>query len=195
MRQAFFTLLQRDLRLAWLSRADAVTSLVFFLVVASLFPLAVGVEQKLLRDIGPGVVWVSALLASLLSLPRLFTADHVDGTLEQLLLTPQPLAVLALAKVLAHWLTTGLPLVLLAPLLGVQYGLASADIALLMVTLLLGTPTLSLLGAVGAALTLGLRGAAGLDATAQLSFLGALLAITLAGVPWAVAAALRVACE
>jgi heme exporter protein B len=222
MGNAFFTLLQRDLRLAWLSRADAVTSLVFFLVVASMFPLAVGAEQKLLRDIGPGVVWVSALLASLLSLPRLFTADHADGTLEQLLLTPQPLAVLALAKVLAHWLTTGLPLVLLSPLLGVQYGLASPDIALLLVTLLLGTPTLSLLGAVGAALTLGLRGAAvlsallilplnvpvlifgagavaaqaaGLDVSAQLSLLGALLTLTLAAAPWAVAAALRVACE
>ena len=222
MGQAFYTLLRRDLRLAWLSRADAATSLVFFGVVASLFPLAIGVEQKLLRDIGPGVVWVSALLASLLSLPRLFTADHADGTLEQLLLTPQPLALMALAKVLAHWLTTGLPLVLLSPLLGVQYGLTGADIALLMVTLLLGTPTLSLLGAVGAALTLGLRGAAvlsallilplnvpvlifgagavaaqaaGLEVGAQLSLLGALLALTLAGVPWAVAQALRIASE
>lgn len=222
MSSGFLALLRRDLRLAWLSRADAATSLVFFVVVASLFPLAVGVEQKLLRDIGPGVVWVSALLASLLSLPRLFTADHADGTLEQLLLTPQPLALLALAKVLAHWLTTGLPLVLLSPLLGVQYGLPAQDIGLLMLTLLLGTPTLSLLGAVGAALTLGLRGAAvlsallvlplnvpvlifgagavaaqaaGLEVGAQLSLLGALLALALAGVPWAVAQALRIACE
>lgn len=218
----FSSLLRRDLRLAWLSRADAATSLVFFVVVASLFPLAVGPEQKLLHDIGPGVVWVSALLASLLSLPRLFTADHADGTLEQLLLAPQPLALLALAKIAAHWLTTGVPLVLLSPLLGLQYGLAAGEIGLLMLTLLLGTPTLSLLGAVGAALTLGLRAAgvlnallvlplnvpvlifgsgavaaraAGLDATAHLSLLGAVLALALAGAPWLVAQALRVACE
>jgi heme exporter protein B len=222
MIRAFAAIVRRDLRLAWLGRSDAVTSLVFFVVVASLFPLAVGAELKLLRDIGPGVVWVSALLASLLSLPRLFTADHADGTLEQLLLTPQPLALLALGKVLAHWLSTGLPLVLVAPLLGLQYGLPADSIGLLMATLLLGTPSLSLIGAVGAALTLGLRGAAvisallvlplnvpvlifgagavqaqaaGLDVTAQLSLLGALLALGLAAVPWALATALRVACE
>ncbi len=219
---AFTTLLARDLRIAWRSRADAATSLVFFFVIASLFPLAVGADTRLLREIGPGVVWVSALLASLLALPRLFSADHADGTLEQLLLTPQPLALLALAKVAAHWLSSGLPLVLVAPLLGLQYGLGLEENAVLALTLLLGTPALSLIGAIGAALTLGLRGAAvlsallvlplnvpvlifgasavaaqaaGLPLAAQLSLLGAILAAALAAVPWALAAALRVACE
>jgi len=219
---AFVALVQRDLRLAARGRADAVTSLVFFVIVASLFPLGIGADLKVLRDIGPGVVWVAALLASLLSLPRLFVADYADGTLEQLLLVPQPLSVLALAKVLAHWLTTGLPLVLLSPLLGVQYGLSADAIGTLVVALLLGTPTLSLIGAIGAALTLGLRGGnvltallvlplnapvlifgagavsalmAGLATTAQLSLLGAMLALALALVPWALATSLRIACE
>ncbi len=218
----FNALLLRDLRIAWRSRADAATSLVFFFVIASLFPLAVGADARLLREIGPGVVWVSALLASLLALPRLFSADHADGTLEQLLLTPQPLALLALAKVAAHWLSSGLPLVLVAPLLGLQYGLGWAENTVLALTLLLGTPALSLIGAIGAALTLGLRGAgvlsallvlplnvpvlifgagavaaqaAGLPLGAQMSLLGAILAAALAAVPWALAAALRVACE
>jgi heme exporter protein B len=222
MTRAFVTLVRRDLRLAARGRADAVTSLVFFVIVASLFPLGVGADLALLRDIGPGVVWVAALLASLLSLPRLFVADHADGTLEQLLLVPQPLSVLALAKVFAHWLTTGVPLVLLSPLLGLQYGLAGDAIGLLVGALLLGTPILSLLGAIGAALTLGLRGGsvltallvlplnapvlifgagavsahmAGLAVTAQFSLLGAMLALALALVPWALATSLRIACE
>ena len=222
LRRAVLALVQRDLLIVARRRADAATGLVFFVIVASLFPLGVGSDVKLLREIGPGVVWVSALLASLLSLPRLFVADHADGTLEQLLLRPHPLAVLALAKVTAHWLTTGLPLVLVAPLLGLQYGLDAGAIGVLLLSLLLGTPCLSLIGAIGAALALGLRGSgvltalivlplnapilifgagavtqqmAGLDAGALLSLLGALLALALALAPWALAHGLRVACE
>lgn len=222
LRRAFAALLLRDLLITVRHRADALPGLVFFVIVASLFALGVGSEARLLREIGPGVVWVAALLASLLALPRLLVADHADGTLEQLLLKPHPLAVLALAKVTAHWLATGVPLALLAPLLGVQYGLDAGAIGVLVAGLLLGTPTLSLLGALGAALALGLRGAgvltalivlplnapvlifgagavlqhsAGLDAAPLLSLLGALLALTLAATPWALAAALRVACE
>ena len=222
LRRAVAALLRRDLLIVARRRADAATGLVFFVIVASLFPLGVGSDLKLLREIGPGVVWVSALLASLLSLPRLFVADHADGTLEQLLLRPHPLAVLALAKVAAHWLTTGLPLVLVAPLLGVQYGLDSGSIGVLLLALLLGTPTLSLLGAIGASLALGLRGSgvltalivlplnapilifgagavgaemAGLDPAPLLSLLGAMLALALGLAPWALAHGLRIACE
>ncbi len=221
LRTALLAVLRRDLRVALRQRSDVATGLVFFAVVACLFPLGVGSAPALLREIGPGVVWVAALLASLLSLPRLWAADHADGTLEQLLLKPHPLALLVLAKVLAHWLCSGLPLALVAPLLGLQYGLDGPALAVLLTGLLLGTPTLSLLGALGAALALGLRGtgaltalivlplaapvlifgagavaqvAAGLDAAPLLSLQGALLALALAGVPWALAAALREAC-
>ncbi len=203
-------------------RADAVTGLVFFVVVASLFPLGVGSEPRLLREIGPGVVWVAALLASLLSLPRLFVADHADGTLEQLLLRPHPLPLLALAKVAGHWLTTGLPLVLVSPLLGLQYGLDGPAIMVLLLSLLVGTPVLSLLGAVGAALALGLRGSgvltalivlplnapllifgsgvvqqqmAGMPVQGLFSLLGALLVAGLVTVPFALGQAMRIACE
>lgn len=222
LRRALWAVLRRDLLLTARHRADAITGLVFFLVVASLFPLGVGSETRLLREIGPGVVWVAALLASLLSLPRLFVADHADGTLEQMLLRPHPLALLALAKVAAHWLTTGLPLVLMAPLLGLQYGLDFEAIGVLLLSLLLGTPLLSLLGAVAAALALGLRGSgvlmalivlplnapllifgsgvvqsqmAGLPIEGLLSVLGALLAAGLVTVPFALSQALRIACE
>lgn len=222
LRRALWATLQRDLLVTARHRADAVTGLVFFVVVASLFPLGVGSDTRLLREIGPGVVWVAALLASLLSLPRLFVADHADGTLEQMLLRPHPLAVLALAKVAGHWVTTGLPLVLVSPLLGLQYGLDGEAIAVLMVSLLLGTPVLSLLGAVAAALALGLRGSgvltalivlplnapllifgsgavqsqmAGMPVAGLFSILGALLALGLVTVPFALAQAMRIACE
>lgn len=222
LRRAFVAVLRRDLLVTGRHRADAVTGLVFFVVVASLFPLGVGSETRLLREIGPGVVWVAALLASLLSLPRLFVADHADGTLEQLLLRPHPLAVLALAKVAGHWVTTGLPLVLVSPLLGLQYGLDGEAITVLMLSLLLGTPVLSLLGAVAAALALGLRGSgvltalivlplnapllifgsgavqsqmAGMPVAGLFSILGALLALGLVTVPFALAQAMRIACE
>ncbi|MCA0240395.1 MAG: heme exporter protein CcmB [Proteobacteria bacterium] len=222
LRRALAATLRRDLLVTGRHRSDAVTGLVFFVVVASLFPLGVGSETRLLREIGPGVVWVAALLASLLSLPRLFVADHADGTLEQLLLRPHPLPLLALAKVAGHWLTTGLPLVLVSPLLGLQYGLPADAIGVLMLSLLVGTPMLSLLGAVAAALALGLRGSgvltalivlplnapllifgsgavqaqmAGLPTAALFSLLGAMLALGLVGIPFALAQAMRIACE
>src|SRR3990172_6195734 len=148
----------RDLLLALRRRSEVATALLFFIIVASLFPLGIGAEPNLLRSIAPGVVWVAALLASMLSLGRLFSADYADGTLEQMLLAPHPLSVLILGKVLSHWLVSGLPLVLMAPLLGLQYGMPAEGLLILVVALLLGTPVLSLIGAVGAALTLGLRG-------------------------------------
>lgn len=215
------TLIHRDLLIAFRRRADVLTTLFFFAIVVSLFPLGVGPAPALLHSMAAGVLWVSALLASMLALHRLFAADHADGTLEQMLLAPQPLSLLVLAKVAAHWLTTGLPLVLIGPLLGMQFGLDADAFAVLLAALLLGTPTLSLIGAIGAALTLGLRGsgliallvlplyvpvlvfgagaveasAAGLGAAAHLSLLGALLLITLVFAPWATAAALRIAVE
>ena len=176
----------------------------------------------MLRRIAPGVLWVAALLAAMLSLGRLFAADHQDGTLEQMALSPTPLAVLVSGKVLAHWLTSGLPLVLLAPVLGLQFDLSARALGVLMLSLLLGTPILSLIGAIGAALTLGVRGGgvllsllvlplyipalifgagaveadlAGLGAGGHLSLLGALLALGLFFAPWAATAALRVALE
>ena len=212
----------RDLLLAFRQRADLLTALLFFVIVASLFPLGVGADPQLLRSIGPGVMWVAALLAAMLGLNRLFAADYADGSLEQILLAPQPLSLLVLAKVLAHWLATGLPLALIAPLLGLQYDLPAAALGVLSLSLLLGTPILSLLGAIGAALTLGLRGggtlisllvlplyvpvlifgagavdasAAGLDYGAQLSLLGAFLLVTLVFSPWATAAALRISLD
>lgn len=213
---------KRDLLLALRHRADVLTVFFFFVVVASLFPLGVGPEMALLRTMGPGVIWVAALLSALLSLNRLFAADYADGTLEQMALSPRPLALLALGKAMAHWLSTGMPLTLIAPLLGVQYGLPGEALRVLMVALLLGTPVLSLIGAIGAALTLGLRGGgallallvlplyipvlvfgagavdaslSGLGAGAHFSILGALLLLALALAPLATAAALRIALE
>lgn len=158
MLKVFWRILTRDLLLAMRRRTDVLTTLFFFVIVVSLFPLGVGTERQVLRILGPGVVWVAALLASMLALERLFAADYEDGTLEQMLLTAQPLALLVLAKVAAHWLLTGLPLVLIAPLIGMQYHLSDTAIGVMMLALLLGTPVLSLIGAIGAALTLGLRG-------------------------------------
>lgn len=216
------SLLRRDLLLALRRPSDAATALLFFVVVASLFPLGVGAEPTLLRAIAPGVIWVAALLSSMLSLGRLFAADHADGTLEQLLLGAAPLGVAAAAKVLAHWLLSGLPLVAIAPLLALQYGLPAPLIGTLALSLLLGTPVLSLIGAIGAALTLGLRGggvllallvlplyvpvlvfgagsvdmaAAGLSPLGQLQILAALLVVSGAFAPWAIAAALRISME
>ena len=151
-------LLRRDLTLAFRHRSEMFTPLFFFILVTALFPMSIGAEQSLLQNIGPGVIWVAALLAALLSLESLFRSDYEDGSLEQMLLTPQPLSLLVLGKVLAHWLRTGLPLVLLAPLVGFQYYLAGDTLVTMMLALLLGTPVLSLLGAIGAALTLGVRG-------------------------------------
>jgi heme exporter protein B len=212
----------RDLLLAVRRRSDVATALLFFVIVASLFPLGVGAEPNLLRAIAPGVIWVAALLSSMLSLARLFAADYADGTLEQMLLGAAPLGVVVAAKSLAHWLVSGLPLVALAPLLALQYDLPSDLYGVLALSLLLGTPVLSLIGAIGAALTLGVRGggvllallvlplyvpvlilgagsvemaAAGLAADGQLLILGALAVLAAAFAPWAIAAALRISME
>ena len=158
MLKTYMTIVRRDLTLVMRNKSDLFTTLFFFIIVVSLFPLGVSPEFELLRTIAPGVVWVAALLASMLALERLFATDHADGTLEQMLLTPQPLSILVLGKVTAHWLVTGLPLVLISPVLGLQYDLSSEALQALVITLLLGTPSLSLIGAIGAALTLGLRG-------------------------------------
>ena len=213
---------QRDLLVALRRKSDVAVALLFFVIVASLFPLAVGPEPELLRRIGPGTIWVAALLSTLLSLGRLFEADHADGTLEQLALGAAPLGVMAGAKVLAHWLLAGLPLVLIAPLLALQYGLPAPLYGVLVLSLLLGTPVLSLIGAIGAALTLGLRGggvliallvlplfvpvlvlgagavemaSAGTGGDAQLLLLAAMLVAAAAFAPWAIAAALRISLE
>lgn len=156
--QAMLVLLRRDLTLAFRHRSEMFTPLFFFILVTALFPMSIGAEQSLLQSIGPGVIWVAALLAALLSLESMFRSDYEDGSLEQMLLTPQPMSLLVLGKVLAHWLRTGLPLVVLAPLVGFQYYLAENTLMTMMLALLLGTPVLSLLGAIGAALTLGVRG-------------------------------------
>lgn len=215
--------LRRDLTLAMRKPAEIATPLIFFSIVVSLFPLGVGPEPGLLRTLAPGVLWVAALLASMLSLDRLFASDYADGTLEQMVLSPHPLAAtIILPKILAHWLTSGLPLILLSPVLAVQLQLPAAAMPTLMMALLLGTPVLSLLGSVGAALTLGLRGggvlvsllvlplytpvlifgagavaasAAGLNAENYLSLLGAFLVLSLGFVPWATAAALRISLD
>jgi heme exporter protein B len=216
------TLVYRDLLLALRRPSDVATALLFFDIVASLFPLGIGAEPNLLRSVAPGVIWVAALLSSLLSLGRLFAADHADGTLEQMLLGVAPLGVVAAAKVLAHWLVSGLPLVLIAPLIALQYDLPQALYGTLALSLLLGTPVLSLIGAIGAALTLGLRGggvllsllvlplyvpvlimgagsvdmaAAGLSPQGQLQLLAALLVMAAAFAPLAIAAALRISTE
>ena len=149
---------RRDLVLAMRRRADVLTTLFFFVMVVSLFPLGVGPEMDMLRKMAPGVLWVAALLASMLSLGRLFSADYLDGTLEQMLLAPQSLSVLVLGKMASHWMVSGLPLVLMTPVLGLQFDMTVEGIGVLMLGLLLGTPILSMVGAIGAALTLGLRG-------------------------------------
>ncbi len=158
MFKTFLAIVRRDVILAMRRRTDVFTTLFFFIIVVSLFPLGVGSEKATLRQLGPGVVWVAALLASMLALERLFESDHRDGTLEQMLLTPQPLSILVIGKVFAHWLLTGLPVVLVAPLICMQYHLPETAMWVMMASLLVGTPILSLIGAIGAALTLGLRG-------------------------------------
>ncbi len=157
MRRVAWLLFCREWRLAWRRPGDLLNPLVFFALVVSLFPLAVGPEPSLLRTMAPGVIWVAALLATLLSLDSLFRSDYDDGSLEQWVLSPHPLALMVLVKVAHHWLVSGLAMVLLAPLFGVMLALPTASLPVLALTLLLGTPVLSLLGAVGAALTVGLK--------------------------------------
>lgn len=213
---------RRDLLLALRQRMDIANTLTFFIVVVTLVPLGVGAEPDLLRAIAPGVVWVAALLAAMLSLQRLFAADHADGTLEQMLLSAEPLPIIVLGKVIAHWLLTGVPVTLVAALLGVMFDMRSDAILTLVMALGAGTPVLSFIGAIGAALTLSLRGAgvlisllvlplyipvlilgagavgavdSGLDASPYLLLLTALSIGSLVLSPWAVAAALRIASE
>ena len=148
---AFFAVVQRDVRLAMRRKSEVLTALFFFVVVATLFPLGIGPELDVLRKIAPGILWVGALLASLLSLGRLFSADFQDGTLEQMALSATPLPLLVGAKILAHWLLSGLPLALLEPVLALQFDLDAGAMGVLVLTLLVGTPLLSLIGAIGAA--------------------------------------------
>lgn len=219
---ALAAIIQRDLLVAVARKSEALTALFFFVVVTSLFPLGLGAEPALLRKVGAGVLWVSALLATMLGLQRMFVADHADGTLEQMVLSPRPLVLLVAGKNIAHWLLCGLPLVVLAPVLGLQFDLDASSLLVLTLGLLLGTPVLSLVGAVGAALTLGVRGGgtllallvlplyvpvlvfgagavqaqqSGQGAGAHLSLLAALLALSVFFVPWATTAALRIALE
>jgi len=156
-RAAFALIVKRDLRIAFRHRDDIVNPLLFFIIVVTLFPLGVGPESTMLSRIAPGIIWVAALLSTLLSLDRLFKSDHADGSLEQMLLSPHPIFILVLAKIVAHWLLTGLPLILIAPLLAVLLHLQESSYIALMLTLLLGTPILSLLGAIGVALTVGIK--------------------------------------
>jgi len=155
--QAFIAIIQRDLILAFRRRAEMLNPILFFIIVVTLFPLGVGAQPQLLQTIAPGIIWVSALLAAMLSLDGLFRSDFDDGSLEQILLSPHPTSILILGKIIAHWLVTGLPLILVAPLLAEFLGMHSDALIVLLKTLLLGTPVLSLVGAIGVALTVGLR--------------------------------------
>jgi heme exporter protein B len=219
MLKAFYYLLIRDLRLAFRSRHELANPLIFFVLVVTLFPLAVTPSEDLLRVMAPGVIWVSALLSVLLSLDRLFKQDYEDGSLDQLMLSPNPLVILVLAKVSAHWLLTGLPLVLIAPLLGLFMYVPDEALGVLVLSLLLGTPVLSLVGAIGVSLTVAVnRGGVllsliilplyipvlifganavdvasdGLSVRGQMLFLGAMLALALSLAPLATAVALRI---
>ena len=212
----------RDLTLAWRHPGETVLVVAFYALVASLFPLGVGAEPQLLARIGPGIIWVCALLAAFLSLPALFATDYADGMLEQMVLSPHPMPAWVAGKIVAHWVASGLPLTVLSPLLGLQYGLDTATLGTLALALLLGTPTLSLLGAACSALTLGARGggmllallalplfvpvlifgagaadaaASGLSAAPHLSLLGAGLILAVMAVPFAIAAAIRIALD
>ena len=214
--------LRREIALAMRQKGEVLTPLVFFIVIASLFPLGVGPESALLLRMAPGVLWVSALLAAMLSLQRMFASDYADGSLEQMLLSSTPLALLVAAKALSHFLLSGLPLVLVAPVLGLQFGLDGPALGILMLSLLLGTPTLSLIGSIGASLTLGVRGArvllsllilplyipvlifgagaveayaSGLGPGGHLSLLAALLVLALFFAPLATTAALKISLE
>ena len=219
MLKAFYHLLARDLRLAFRSRHELANPLIFFVLVVTLFPLATSPSAELLRVMAPGVIWVSALLSVLLSLDRLFKQDYEDGSLDQLMLSPNPLVILVLAKVCAHWLLTGLPLVLVAPLLGMFMYVPDEAIGVLMLSLLLGTPVLSLVGAIGVSLTVAVnRGGVllslivlplyipvlifganavdvasdGMSVRGQMLFLAAVLALAVSLAPLATAVALRI---
>ena len=218
MFDAFAAIVRRDLVLAMRRRSEIANPVLFFILVITLFPLGIGAQPKLLQAIAPGIIWVSALLATMLSLDSLFRSDFDDGSLEQILLRPYPTSILVLGKITAHWLTTGLPLLIVAPLLAVFLGMPNQALSVLLLTLLLGTPVLSLIGAVGVALTVGLRrggmilsllvlplyvpvlifasnavemASSGLPVTAQINILISMLLIALVLAPWPTAAALK----
>ncbi|MBA2413090.1 MAG: heme exporter protein CcmB [Burkholderiaceae bacterium] len=222
MLSVLLQVIRRDLLLAIRQKSDVVNTLFFFVVVVTMVPLGIGPEPALLRDVAAGVVWVAALLAAILSLPRLFANDYADGTLEQMLLSAEPLSLIVLGKALAHWLVTGLPLTLMAIVFGVLFDLDWNATTVLVASLALGTPVLSLIGSIGAALTLGLRGGgvltsllvlplyipvlifgagsvnaaiSGVGITAYFLLLGAFLLFTAVLMPWAVAVALRISIE
>jgi heme exporter protein B len=218
----FIGIIKRDLQLALRRKSDSLSALIFFAVVASLFPLGIGPETKLLMQIAPGMLWIAALLAAMLSLHKMFTEDFMDGSLDQILLTKLPLSLVVLAKTIAHWLSSGVLLALISPILALQFNLPFDSVVVLFLSLLLGTPLLSLIGSIGAGLTLASRGGgtllsliilplvapvlifgagaveayqAGLGLTAHFSLLGAMLAIALFLAPIATAASLRIALE
>lgn len=222
MMAGFWAATHRDLLLVLRRKHEALGALFFFVMVASLFPLGIGPESALLKKIAPGVIWVVALLAMMLGIPRLFTSDYEDGTLEQMVIAPGSLSLLIAGKMLAHWLVCGLPLVIIAPVIGLQFDLSASAIGVIAMSLLLGTPTLSMLGAVGAALTLGVRGSGlllgllvlplyipvlifgasavtahigGLGMEGHLSLLAALLILTAIVAPWVCAISVKVALE
>ncbi len=217
--KAFTAIIKRDLTLALRTRSEIANPLIFFVIIVSLFPLAVSPESGLLKTMAPGVIWVAALLSTMLSLDSIFRSDFEDGSLEQMLLSPHPMPVLVLGKIIAHWLASGLPLILLAPLLGVLLFLPFHAMPALLETLALGTPVLSLVGSIGVALTVGLRrggvllsllvlplyipvlifasnaiatAAADMSIKGQLYFLAAMFALALTLAPLATAAALRI---
>jgi heme exporter protein B len=220
--KAFSGTLKRELVTTFRRVHDVLNPLAFFVIVVALFPLGVGPEPNLLQKMAPGVIWVAALLATMLSLPRLFNRDYDEGSLELLTLSPCPLTMLVFAKILAHWLLSGLPLVLVSPLLAIQLNLDTESTTALIITLMLGTPTLSLIGAIGSALTLGLRGggvlvsllilplytpvlifgagavvavANSLPMEAHTSLMAAILVLSLTFAPMATAAALRISLD
>jgi heme exporter protein B len=215
---AFFAIIRRDLILAVRRRSEIANPLFFFVLVITLFPLGIGARPQLLQAIAPGIIWVSALLAAMLSLDSLFRSDFDDGSLEQIVLSPHPLSVLVLGKIIAHWLVTGLPLLMIAPLLAIFLGMPAQSLGILLLTLLLGTPVLSLIGAIGVALTVGLRrggmilsllvlplyvpvlifagnavemASNGLQVSAQINILTAMLLMAVVLAPWPTAAALK----
>ena len=217
-----YRVFMRDIRVAWRRRSDIASVFFFFIIAASLFPLGLGADPKLLHAIAPSVLWVCALLSCMLSLPRMFAADYADGTLEQLIMSNQPTLLIVLMKILAHWVLSGLPLVLVAPLIGLQFDLSVNELKVLALSLLIGTPTLSLIGSIGAALTLGVRGggvliallilplyiptlvfgagavnavSTGMSASGGLSLLGAMLALALVFAPLAASVSLKIAVE
>ncbi len=217
-----YRILARDVKVALRRQSDVAAVFFFFIIAASLFPLGSGADPKLLKAMAPSVLWVTALLSCMLSLSRMYASDHADGTLEQMMLSNQPTVLIALMKILAHWVLSGLPLVFVAPLIGLQFNLSSVELQVLAVSLLMGTLALSLIGGIGAALTLGIRGTGvliailvlplyipvlvfgagavnavsiGMSPNGALSLLGAVLAMALVFAPLASAAALKIALE